>query len=231
MSAWVADLPWPVVRQRAAAGAILAVPLGSTEQHGPHLPLSTDTDIAVALCCRLAAARDDVLIAPPVPYGASDEHAGFAGTLSIGQNVLEHLVTRLVRSACETFGRVVLVSAHGGNAEAVTRAVDRLHAESRDVLLHMPHWEGEPHAGRTETAMVLSMRPERVSMADAVAGDTRPIGQLMPLLRTGGVRSVSPSGVLGDPAGATAAEGSLLLDTLAARLIKEVTSWPTGSRS
>ncbi|MER7282630.1 mycofactocin biosynthesis peptidyl-dipeptidase MftE [Dactylosporangium sp. NPDC000244] len=227
---WVADLPWPVVRERAAAGAILAVPLGSTEQHGPHLPLSTDTDVAVALCRRLAAARDDILIAPPVPYGASDEHAGFAGTLSIGQNVLERLVTRLVRSACETFGRVLLVSAHGGNAEAVTRAVDRLRAESHDVLVHMPHWEGEPHAGRTETAMLLSLTPQRVSMADAVAGDTRPIGELMPLLRAGGVRSVSPVGVLGDPAGATSAEGSRLLDTLASSLIEEVAAWRAGWR-
>ncbi|GAA2396864.1 mycofactocin biosynthesis peptidyl-dipeptidase MftE [Dactylosporangium salmoneum] len=231
MSAWVADLPWPVVRERAAAGAILAVPLGSTEQHGPHLPLSTDTDVAVALCRRLAAARDDILIAPPLPYGASDEHAGFAGTLSIGQNVLERLVTRLVRSACETFGRILLVSAHGGNAEAVTRAVERLRAESRDVRVHMPRWEGEPHAGRTETAMVLSLTPERVSMADAVTGDLRPIGELMPLLRAGGLRSVSPSGVLGDPAGSTAAEGSLLLDALAGRLIEEVAAWTAGSRS
>jgi creatinine amidohydrolase len=231
VSVWVADLAWPAVRQRAAAGTILAVPLGSTEQHGPHLPLSTDTDVAVALCCRLAAAREDVLIAPPVAYGASDEHAGFAGTLSIGQNVLEQLVVRLVRSACDTFGRVVLVSAHGGNAEAVMRAVDTLRAESRNVLVHMPHWDGEPHAGRTETAMVLSMTPARVSMADAVAGDTRPIGELMPLLRAGGVRSVSASGVLGDPAGATAEEGTLLLDALALRLIEEVAAWPVVSRS
>ena len=80
----LADLSWPEIGQRAAAGAVLAVPVGSTEQHGPHLPLSTDTDIAVALCDRLAAARPDVLAAPPVGYGSSGEHAGFPGTLSIG---------------------------------------------------------------------------------------------------------------------------------------------------
>ena len=78
---WLADLAWPDVAERAAAGAVLAVPLGSTEQHGPHLPLSTDTDIAVALCGRLASARSDVLIAPAVAYGSSGEHDGFAGTL------------------------------------------------------------------------------------------------------------------------------------------------------
>src|ERR1035441_1883006 len=69
-AARLADLAWPDVAERAQAGALLAVPLGSTEQHGPHLPLSTDTDIAVALCERLAAARGDVLIAPPLGYGS-----------------------------------------------------------------------------------------------------------------------------------------------------------------
>ncbi len=95
----LADLSWPEIGQRAAAGAVLAVPVGSTEQHGPHLPLSTDTDIAVALCDRLAAARPDVLVAPPVGYGASGEHAGFPGTLSIGLGALELLLIELGRSA------------------------------------------------------------------------------------------------------------------------------------
>ena len=63
------------------AQSVLVVPLGSTEQHGPHLPLSTDTVIAVALAERVAAARPDVLVAPALPYGSSGEHSGFAGTL------------------------------------------------------------------------------------------------------------------------------------------------------
>ena len=113
------------------------MPLGSTEQHGPHLPLSTDTDIAVALCQRLAAARGDVLVAPPLAYGSSGEHAGFAGTLSIGQAALELVLARAGPvGRADTFGHVLLVSAHGGNAGPVSRAVARLRAESRDVLLH-----------------------------------------------------------------------------------------------
>src|SRR5215510_4694153 len=82
----------------AAAGAVLAIPIGATEQHGPHLPLSTDTDIAVVLCRRLASARPDVLLAPVVPYGSSGEHDGFAGTLSIGQPAIQLLVLELARS-------------------------------------------------------------------------------------------------------------------------------------
>ena len=134
-------------------GAILAVPLGATEQHGPHLPLSTDTDIAVALCDHLASVRTDVLIAPPVCYGSSGEHAGFAGTLSIGRVATEVLVLELGRSATKTFRRVLFVSAHGGNAEPVATAVARLRASSRDVTLFQPQWAGDPHAGHHETAL------------------------------------------------------------------------------
>ena len=88
------DLTWPQAQRLAAAGAMLAVPVGSTEQHGPHLPLSTDTDVAVALAARLAARRADVVVAPPVGYGSSGEHAGFAGTISIGQQALELTAAR-----------------------------------------------------------------------------------------------------------------------------------------
>ncbi|MGW5714726.1 mycofactocin biosynthesis peptidyl-dipeptidase MftE [Amycolatopsis sp. NPDC003865] len=220
----LADLPWPDVAARAA-GAILAVPVGATEQHGPHLPLSTDTDIALALCDRLAEERPDVLVAPAVAFGSSGEHAGFAGTLSIGQEATELLLLELGRSAAETFSRLLFVSAHGGNAAPVARAVARLRAESRAVGVFQPHWDGDPHAGRPETALQLAVRPGGVRMDRAVAGDRRPLGEVLPLLRDGGVRAVSPTGVLGDPTTATAAEGRALLDELTAQLVSYVDGW------
>jgi len=221
----LADLPWPDVGGRVTAGSVLAVPLGATEQHGPHLPLSTDTDIAVALCQRLAEARADVLIAPVVAYGSSGEHQGFPGTLSIGQEALELLMVELGRSACVTFGHLVFVCAHGGNSEPAARAAARLRAESRDVLLFQPAWDGDPHAGRAETSMMLHLAPARVRLASAVPGNTRPLAEIWPLLRAGGVRAVSETGVLGDPSGATAGAGRTLLDTLSATLIREVSAW------
>jgi len=220
---WLADLAWPDVAERAAAGAVLAVPLGSTEQHGPHLPLSTDTDIAVALCERLASARPDVLIAPAVAYGSSGEHDGFAGTLSIGRAAVEQLVLELGRSATKTFRHVLFVSAHGGNAEPVARAVARL--GSRDVKVFEPRWQGDPHAGRHETALQLALDRGRVRMDRAKAGNTSPLAALMPQLRVNGVRAVSATGVLGDPTTATAADGAALLDDLAAQLIRYVATW------
>ena len=220
----LADLTSPDVAALAGADGVLAVPLGSTEQHGPHLPLSTDTDVAVALCEELATRRG-VIVAPAVAYGSSGEHAGFAGTLSIGQAALELLLVELVRSASESFAHVLLVSGHGGNAEPVRRAIATLRGEGREVLAFFPAWDGEPHAGRVETSLLLALRPEMVLLARAEAGDTRPLTEIMPLLRAGGVRAVAPNGVLGDPRGATNEEGRDLLAALAVDLTRAVDAW------
>jgi mycofactocin precursor peptide peptidase len=221
----LSDLTWTEVTGRAPS-SVLAVPLGATEQHGPHLPLSTDVDVAVAIADRLAAVRDDVLVAPVLSYGASGEHAGFAGTLSIGTTALSQVVVELVRSA-DAFGAVVLISAHGGNRDAVDAAVDRLAEEGRRVHAWWPHIEGgDAHAGRTETSMMLALeRPVDVDRAEA--GATQPLGELMEALVTGGVASVSANGVLGDPSGASAAEGRALFDALTADLVASVAAWLT----
>jgi creatinine amidohydrolase len=224
----LSDLAFPEAADHAAAGALLAVPLGATEQHGPHLPLSTDTDIAVALCENLAAARPEtVVVAPAIPYGSSGEHAGFAGTLSIGQAAMELLLVELGRSATETFGRVLFLSAHGGNTEPVSRAVATLTAESRCVSVFQPRWPGDPHAGAPETALQLVLRPGAVRMSRAITGDTRPLRDLLPLLRAGGVRAVTDTGVLGDPTTATVDEGRALLRKLDAQLLAHLDAWLT----
>lgn len=221
----VADLTWPEAGEYSTPDVILAVPLGATEQHGPHLPLSTDTDIAVALCEGLAARRRDVLVAPPLPYGSSGEHAGFPATLSIGQAALELVLIELCRSATDTFERVLLVSGHGGNLEPLRRAETLLRAESRDVRGWFPRYDGDPHAGRAETALMLALRPESVRLDRAERGDTRPLTEVLALLRAGGVRAVSANGVLGDPAGASAEEGRVLLDQLITHLYDTTRLW------
>ena len=222
----LAGLTWPEAGELGAAGAMLAVPVGATEQHGPHLPLSTDTDVAVALCARLARSRPDVAVAPAVAYGSSGEHQGFAGTLSIGQEALELLLVELGRSAALTFSRVLLVSAHGGNAAAVRRAEQRLRRESREVRAWLATWRGDAHAGRTETSLQLALAPGRVRLEHAEPGERRPIAELMPALRASSVRAVSANGVLGDPTGASAAEGAALLDDLLQDLLRTVEAWP-----
>ena len=209
---------------------MLAVPLGATEQHGPHLPHSVDTDIAVALCAGLAAARPRVVVAPALPFGASGEHAGFPGTLSIGHEALRHVLVELARSATDTFSRVLFVSAHGGNGEGLRSAVTPLLAEGRDVSIFEPRWAGELHAGRTETAMLLALTPDRVRMDLAEPGDQRPLPEILPLLRGRGIRVASPNGILGDPRPATAEEGRTVLARLIGDLVAHVDAWVSGSR-
>jgi creatinine amidohydrolase len=215
---------WPQLVERAAT-TFLAVPLGATEQHGPHLPLGTDTTIAVALAGGLAEQRDDILVAPALPYGSSGEHAGFPGTLSIGGPALTTVVVELVRSA-DAFAGVVLVGGHGGNLAAVTEAVDRLGTEGRRVLAWWPRIPGgDAHAGRTETSLLLALQPEAVELERAEAGDSRPLADLLAELRAGGVAAVSPNGVLGDPSGASADDGRVLFATMLADLVAAVTAW------
>jgi creatinine amidohydrolase len=195
--------------------SLLVIPLGATEQHGPHLPLETDTLIARAIAHTAAAARDDVVVAPALPYGSSGEHQGFPGTLSLGQDVLELAVVELVRSAAG-FAAVVLVAWHGGNAEPLARAVTRLCEEGRRVACWQPSLEGgDAHAGRIETSLMLAIAPELVGDERPI-GATDPVESLLPVLREQGVRAVSASGVLGDARGASDTEGRELLRDLSA---------------
>ena len=142
---------------------VLVLPLGSTEQHGPHLPLDTDTRIAVALADELAARRESILVAPALMYGASWEHVGFAGTLAISVDVLANVLVEIVRSAGPEIERVVFVNGHGGNSTALARAVEVLVGEGRPAQAWAPIVRsGDAHAGRTETALLLAIDPEAV---------------------------------------------------------------------
>jgi creatinine amidohydrolase len=196
------------------------------EQHGHHLPLGTDTAIACATAQAAVASLDGVLLAPALAYGASGEHEGFPGTVSIGTPALTGLLVEYGRSACRWAGRVLIVNGHGGNLDALRAAVPLLRAEGRDVAWFpcgIPN--GDAHAGRTETSLMLHVEPEGVLGERAVAGVTAPIGELLPRLRAEGVRGVSPTGVLGDPAGASAEEGATMLADLTERLVAAARAW------
>lgn len=199
----------------AARPQLLVVPLGSLEQHGPHLPLDTDTQIACAIAERAASRAPGCVVAPPLSFGASGEHAGFAGTLSIGSDVLASVVVELVRSAVPPFARVLLLNGHGGNATGVAAAVDLCRSEGRPVDVWSPRVPGgDAHAGRTETSLMLAIDPDRVRVSSMEPGASASLAELMPDLRRGGVAAVSSNGVLGDPTGASADEGETLMETL-----------------
>jgi len=213
---------WPEI----PGAPLLVVPLGSVEQHGHHLPLTTDTTIADAVARAAVPALDGALLAPALAYGASGEHEGFPGTVSIGTPALTGLLVEYGRSACRWAGRLLVVNGHGGNLDALRAAVPLLRSEGRDVA-----WfpcavaGGDAHAGRTETSLMLHVEPEGVVGRRAAPGVTTPVGDLLPRLRAEGVRAVSPTGVLGDPAGASAAEGAALLDGMVTALVTAVGGW------
>ncbi|MEV0180357.1 mycofactocin biosynthesis peptidyl-dipeptidase MftE [Streptomyces sp. NPDC050625] len=229
------DLAWPDLMARRP---LVLLPLGSCEQHGPHLPLDTDTAVAGAVAERAAArlrAEVDVLVAPAQPYGASGEHEGFPGTVSIGHDALRLLVTETGRSLLRWAGRLLVVNGHGGNVVSLADAVTGLRGESRDAawwpcLPPGPAADTDAHAGRTETSLMLRLRPAAVRGERAAAGPTDPVHLLMDRLVAESVRGVSPSGVLGDPAGARASEGERLLDRMADRLADDIRAWRVSAR-
>jgi len=228
MSTWLSHATWPEV---PAAGALVLVPVGSTEQHGPHLPLTTDTLIARAVAERVAARLPEpVLVAPAIAYGNSGEHAGFPGTVSIGHEVLRAVLVETVRSLALWAGPVVFVNGHGGNVRTLQDAVPAMRAEGHCVAWTPCEFPGDAHAGRSETSVLLHLAPDEVRLSDAAAGDRRPLADLMPRLVAGGVRSVSPNGVLGDQTRADEAGGRALLDALVEDTVLRITTFTPDDR-
>ncbi|MDV8001177.1 mycofactocin biosynthesis peptidyl-dipeptidase MftE [Rhodococcus sp. IEGM 1408] len=215
---------------------VLAVlPLGATEQHGAHLPLQTDTLLATAAAHALAAAdclgHRDARVLPALAYGASGEHQSFPGTVSMGTEALAQVVLELGRSVSTWATRFVVVNGHGGNLDALRRAVPQLRREGRDAAwlpCRTSEHAADTHAGHAETSLMLHLHPDLVRVDRAAPGCLRPLPEILPALRAGGVAAVSPSGVLGDPTTATSADGCRLWEELLADARARLTRWQPG---
>ena len=213
---------------------IVLLALGSWEQHGAHLPFDTDTVIIESVVDAAIRSVDpentQFSVVPTIGVTASDEHNGFAGTLSIGTNALSDAVVSIARSASWARG-ICIVNGHGGNADALKLIHSALDYENiRHSIWSLPYYEGaDMHAGHTETSLMLHLAPDTVRMDLAEVGAIGDSEMLIERMRTGGIKEVSSNGVVGDPTNATAAHGATMLsfyaDHLTKLLLQIQTSW------
>ena len=217
---------------------ILILPLGAWEQHGPHLPLNTDSLIIEAVVAhaleKIDSLSDEFLVAPTLAITASDEHDGFAGGLSCGTDALVASVVRIARAARWARG-VCIVNGHGGNADALARIASALDYEN--IAAHiwsLPSYSGgDMHAGRTETSLLLHLHPEFVREESIEQGKVAITQQDFEVMRSHGIQAISPNGVLGDPRSASSAHGVEVLnvytESLVASLHHCLGAWPQHS--
>jgi creatinine amidohydrolase/Fe(II)-dependent formamide hydrolase-like protein len=227
-------MTWPEVRAELDAGRdTVVIAFGATEQHGPHLPLATDSLIGDHLA-RLIAERLDAFVAPTVRVGCSEHHLAFPGTLSFSEGTFHAVVADLVRSLARGgFRRVVLIPTHGGNFAPLAAAIEKLGpVEAVEVRAvtdlgalftivqvgidehGVPLGEGGLHAGEWETSMVLAIHPELVHLERGEAGYTGDLQAALGTIFTGGVDALAGNGVIGDPAQASAEHGARYWDEI-----------------
>lgn len=238
------ELTWPEVERAVARGATtLILPLGATEQHGPHLPLGTDTLRAAELAARVAGLLPGCLVAPALPIGCSDEHTGFAGLLSLEAETLAAVIVDCARRMVGWgVRRLALLSAHGGNGRGLALAGARLAAElpalrvwsptnltnSAAEVLRLAAAAGITpgdyglHAGEGETSELLHLRPDLVRQKALAPGYHGDMAAILPALMVAGLRPVTANGVLGDPTHADGERGGQYLQVIAELLAREI---------
>lgn len=225
----LARLVWPEVAHQRPC--LVIIPLGATEQHGPHLPFATDTLIADALGARLAARCDNAMVLPALPIGCSSEHMGFPGTIDLGREtlvaVLADTLDSLARHGVED---AFIFSAHGGNAATLRAELATLAAAAPDLHLQMAtdldgltarlHAEARTfglsaetaghHAGEIETSIMLALHPELVRANAFAPGYVSPTADPRALFYPD-LRVHAANGTVGDPRGASALHGERYL--------------------
>lgn len=233
----VGDRTWPELGDYVADGSVAVVPLGSTEQHGPHLPLATDHLIAEALA-REAADRVDVLCTPTVSVGVSSHHRQFHGTLWVDPPEFRDYVESLTRNLTyHGIEKVVFVNAHGGNVQHLREvgrrlreddaafAVEWMWDESIPGLIEEVFPHPGPHGGPKETAMIMHIAPDLVRKDQLEAARDGGVVDWEPSNRVHGARTFydsidnSENGVFGDQTDATPAVGEQLFEAAAGELV------------
>ena len=227
------ELTWPAIAALVAAGEELCLlPIGAIEQHGPHLPVSTDAEIADAIC-REVSRRTGVPVLPTLSVGSSQAHTtAWPGTLSLSPRLLIDVVIELARwIQASGFKKLLILNAHVGNAAPLRVAVDEIrHAGTLRVGL--VNWfqltdeidaavraDAEDwHAHAAETSLMLHLRPELVDREQIRDDPDRTGG----LLFSYTVAETSREGLTGAPSLGSAAEGARLFEAAVSALAEQV---------
>jgi creatinine amidohydrolase len=239
MSFLLVEIGWPDVAAYLENDDRVILPVGSTEQHGRHLPLGTDAMIPTALACQMGE-RTGVLVAPPLPYGMSLHHLGFPGSLSLRPETLAHVMEDILRSLYRHgFRRLFLLNGHGGNIAPIRVALANVMGDLTELKVRLRHWWRESivdellqatigvpagsHADPSETAPMLALHPSLVRLERAQYSlDDAPIEVLTERV----FRERFPHGVIGtDPRLASAELGEEMLNALTDLYTAQLNDW------
>lgn len=231
----------PELKALAARDALVVLPVGSLEQHGPHLPVWTDSFIAHALACRAAEQARDVpaVVLPPVWTGLSEHHFPFGGTISVDYATFHALLRCVVRSIrADGFRRLLIVNGHGGNIEPLAVSARELAHEfgipvvatswpavaSAEIAAVLTTQPGVQHACEGETSVWLALdaaQVRRERIAEAASNAAAGASPAAAFSRFSSFEERAPrTGVRGDPRAATAEKGERIVAAVAAALAR-----------
>ncbi|TPW32382.1 creatininase family protein [Martelella alba] len=227
---------WPEIEAAVAEGALAIVAVGACEQHGPHLPLVTDTVMAEGVA-REIARRESAVLLPPVTYGEAWNNEAFPGTISLSPETLQAMIFDIGAGVKRIgFSALITVNGHFGNREPIALAARRLRnsnglpvlsldypgldALCADILDGKPAGFGFMHADEMETSFMLALAPDSVRMdrAEAEYPDFPPTFGMEPMQ----LRDFNSSGVFGDPRPATAEKGRSLIDGVVTESLRQI---------
>jgi creatinine amidohydrolase len=237
----ISDMRWVDIQKALDRGfSTVVFGVGSNEQHGPHLPTSTDSLIAEALAHKVAVKLGKALQAPTINVGCSEHHMAFPGTISIKPETLKSLVRDYcVSLAKHGFKNIIILPSHGGDFDPVRQVADELNRSLKETKVisftdlgglfrllagfSLKHGVSAPesgaHAGESETSVVLAIRKDLVDMEHAEAGFVGNYEDKVQLIWSQGIKAVTKNGVVGDPRKAEASKGEEYLELWAEKMV------------
>ena len=237
----ISEMSWVDIQKALNRGSSTVVfAVGSNEQHGPHLPTSTDSLIGEVLANKVAGKLGNALQAPSINVGCSEHHMAFPGTINLEPETLKSLIRDYcVSLAKHGFKNIIILPSHGGNFDPVREVVIELnqslaevnviaYTDLKGLLRFLAEFsskhgisanESGGHAGESETSMVLAIRKDLVDMEHAEEGFMGSVEDKIDLVWSQGIKALTKNGVIGDPRKAEVSRGEEYLELWAEKMV------------